>query len=102
MRLFPLLHGVIRLPQGNEKALENYCWRKGPCLRDGVLHEHECLFIDSRVQQSMREAECTVNVCPTVLALLREHESPAAAVYAVTHLPSMHLCESQIRPAQGF
>ena len=50
----------------------------------------------------MREAERAVDVCPTVLALLGERERPAATVYAVVYLPSMHLCESQVRPAQGF
>ncbi len=50
----------------------------------------------------MREADRTGDLYPDVLALLRERERRAATAYAVAHLPIIHLCVSQQRPAQGF
>src|SRR5712692_3415664 len=89
LRLFPLLHGLIRTPEGIEHTVEVVLRRKGPRQRDGALCDHERLFISPRFQQSKSERERTADVCPVVLALLRERECCAApAQHAVARKPA--------------
>ena len=82
--------------------MEDYIRRKGPRQRHGLLRELERLFIGPRVQQSIREVGRTADLCPDILALLRERERPAATANAAEHLSSLHLRQSQQPPAQGF
>src|SRR6266567_4249547 len=91
---------MIRPSKSSEQALEAKCWGQGPRKCDGWLCEAERLFILPRFQQSLRETEHTDDLCPGVLALLRERECPATTLKAQLHLPTIHLCKRQHRLGQ--
>ena len=103
MCLFPLLQGLIGTAQVSEKALEVYRRRKGPRQRDGVLHEHERLFIAPRVQQSIGEVERPVDVYPSVLDSLVQSASALRPLRMLCcTCPSCTCAIRQHLPAQGF
>src|SRR2546429_149609 len=90
------------VPSNSEKAREVYRQRKGPRQGNGVVDEHERLFIGPRFQQSISEVDRAANFYPDILDLFRERERRAATPYAAQYLPGMDLCVSQQFPAQGF
>src|SRR6266567_6734716 len=93
---------MIDIAQGNEKALE--VQRRGQSARKpgGLLHEPERLFVGPRVQQSICEADRSVDLCPAGPALVRECECLAATTNALLYLPGMLLYDGQDRPALSF
>src|SRR5215469_10259598 len=62
--LVPLLQGMIDIAQGNEKALQMYRQREGSRKPGDLLYKSERLFVSSHIQQPIREADRSVDLCP--------------------------------------